>query len=172
MATLNSWKRFLVGAPEAQREYRTIEIFHPQLDQVYRFVSNYIDVDFTIESTGPRNASESVTFRGVTMQITEPAERQDSEQNLSISFGNVDGTIHDIVDQITGQGFFDQIEIVYRKYYSGDLTQPAISPLYLFASNIAFSGPTEVSFTAEDVDLSQKRSGLVYTIEDFPGLKE
>lgn len=172
MATLDEWKRFTVGAPESQREYRTIEVSHPQLDQTSRFVVNHVDVDLTLESTAPRNAGETVTFRGVTMSITEPAERQDSEQVLGITFGNVDGTIHDIIDQITGSGFFQQIEIIYRKYYSGDLTVPAVSPLRLFASNVGFNGPTDVSFTAEDVDLSQKRSGLNYIIEQFPGLKE
>lgn len=172
MATLEEWKKFTVGAPESQREYRTIEIWHPQLDQVYRFVSNYNDVDFILESSAPRNPGESVTFRGVSLSITEPAERQDSEQVLSVSFGNVDGTIHGIIDQITGSGFFDQIQIIYRKYYSGDLSAPALSPSTLFASNIAFDGPIQVSFNAEDVDLTQKRAGLNYIIEQFPGLKE
>lgn len=172
MASLAAWERFVVNAPESQREYRTIEISHPQLDQVYRFVSNYKDLQATLESDAPRNPSELVTFRGVTLAITEPAERHDSEQALVVDFGNVDGTIHNILDQISGSGFFTQVDIVYRKYYSGDLTQPAVSPLYLFASKVSFEGPTTVSFTAEDTDLSQKRSGIIYTVEDFPGLRE
>lgn len=139
---------------------------------VQRFVSDYTDKSFGLESTAPRNPGQNVLFTAATLEIIEPSERNDSDQALSVTFGNVDGRIHDIVDQITGQGFFDQVQIVYRKYFSGDFTQPATQPLYLFASTLAFDGPTSVSFTAEDTDLSAKRSGTLYTFEQFPGLKE
>ncbi|MCK4621332.1 MAG: DUF1833 family protein [Desulfuromonadales bacterium] len=172
MTTRAQWKRFVSHVPEAQREYRTLEIWHPSLKQVYRFVKNYTDVTFGLESDAPRHAGSNVLFRGVTLEITEPAEREDSEQVLSVRFGNVDSTIHEILDQITGTGFFTEINIVYRKYYSGDLSQPAVAPLYLFAASIGFDGPASVSFSAEDADLSQKRSGILYTVEAFPGLRE
>jgi len=171
MASIAAWKRFLASNPEAQREYRTLELWHSQLAQTYRFVSNYSDINLTLESTAPRNPGQTVAFRGVTLEITEPAERQDAEQALSVIFGNVDDTVTDIMDQISGQGFLEPIQVVYRKYYSGDLSQPATSPLYLFASSVAFEGPAAVSFTAEDVDLSQKRAGTRYTLEQFPGLR-
>lgn len=172
MSTLAQWQRFVANAPEAQREYRTIEVWHAQFKKMYRFVSNYNDVTFGLESEAPRNPGSNKVFSGVTLQITEPAEREDSEQALSVEFGNVDSVIHEILDQISGTGYFTEVEIVYRKYYSGDLSQPAVPPLYLFASNISFNGPTSVAFTAEDADLSQKRSGTIYTVEAYPGLRE
>ena len=170
MPSIDDYKRFLNGNPESQREYRTIEAWHPQWSQTYRFVKNYVDRDFTLESTAPRNPNELVTFEGVTLNITEPAEREDAEQVLSISFGNVDGLVYDMIDQISGSGYLSQVEIVYRKYYSGDTTQPASTPLYLFLSGVDFEGPTRVVMTAEDVDLTQKRSGSIYTTTAFPGL--
>jgi len=172
MATLTDFKKFLANEPQSVIEFRTIEIFHPQLSQVYRFVSAYTDQQFGLESTAPRSAGQTVTFDGVTLEIIEPAEREDSEQVLSVIFGNVDGRVHDIVDQISGQGFFDQVELIYRKYYSGDLTEPAVPPITLFVSSLSFDGPTTVKFNAEDTDLSAKRSGTVYTFEQFPGLRE
>lgn len=170
MPSIDVYKRFLNGNPEAQREYRTVEAFHPQWDRSYRFVKNYTDREFTLESTAPRNAGEIVTFDGVTLNITEPAEREDSEQILSITFGNVDGLVYDMLDQISGAGYLSQVEIVYRKYYSGDTTEPASTPLYLYLSGVDFEGPTSVSMTAEDVDMTQKRAGIVYTTKAFPGL--
>jgi hypothetical protein len=173
MATIEAWKRFTASNPEAQREYRTIEVWHSQFSTVRRFVFNSsVDLSAGLESTAPRNAGATVVFQAATGTITEPAERQDSEQVLGVSFGSVDGTIHDILDQITGVGYFESVQVVYRKYYSGDLTEPAVDPLYLFASGLNFDGPAQVTFSAEDADLSQKRAGSLYTTEAFPGLAE
>lgn len=172
MPTLTEWQRFVANAPEAQREYRTLEIYHPQLDTVYRFVVNYCNKAFTLEEDAPRNAGESVEFEAATLNIVEPAEREDSEQALQVEIGNVDGRVNDIIEQISGVGFFTSVDVVYRKYYSGDLSGPAVPPLYLFASNLVFSGPTSVAFTAEDVDLSQKRAGEIYDPVNFPGLRD
>lgn len=172
MATIAQWRRFAANVPEAQREYRTLELWHPQLDGVRRFVSNSCPFSATLETDAPRDPGETVAFRPVTLRITEPAEREDSEQSLLVEFGNVDSTVHEILDQITGTGFFTGVEVVYRKYYSGNLSQPAVPPLYLYAAGISFDGPTAASFNAEDVDLSQKRSGELYTPERYPGLRE
>lgn len=170
MANLIAWERFVTNFPESQREYRTIEIWHPQFSQTYRFVANYLDINFTLEAGAPRDPSASVPFTGSTIRVVEPSEREDMEQALSVQFGNVDSTIHEIVDQITGTGYLSSAEVIYRKYYSGDLSEPATPPLYLFASDLGFEDTT-VSFSAEDSDLSQKRSGVIYTLELFPGLR-
>lgn len=171
MTTLNEWERFVACAPEAQREYRTIEVWHPQLQGVFYFVSNYRDVTFTMEPDAPRFPGEAINFKASTLQITEPSEREDSEQTISIELGNVDSTVHDMIDKINGSGFFTPVSIVYRKYYSGNLTLPAVPPLYLSASGVQFNGPETIAIAAEDADLAQKRSGILYTVEKFPGLK-
>ena len=172
MATLQKWQQFLASAPEAQREYRTVELWHPQFETVYRFVSDTYPLDLKLEHDAPRNNGQVVTFGAATLSVQEPAERQDSSQALTVEFGNVDGTIHRIIDQISGSGFFTPMQVVYRKYYSADLSRPAVPPLYLFAASVGFDGPTSVSFSAEDSDLSQKRSGTIYTVEQYPGLRE
>lgn len=170
--TSSEWRRFVANEPEAQIEYRTLEIWHWQLDRVYRYVDKYNGIELTIEDGAPRDENKTVLFEASSLQIVEPAEREDSEQTLSVSFGNVDGTIHEIIDQIEGAGFFGEVDIVYRKYYSGDISQPATPPLYLFASELSFNDPSTVVFSAEDTDLSQKRAGENYTVERFPGLRE
>lgn len=169
MATVDEHSRFLVSVPEGVREYRAIELWHPQFLRVQRFVKNYIDVTLPLESNAPRNAGEQVNFQAATVNIIEPSERQDGEQILQLNFGNVDGRIHDLIDSVTGQGYLTPIEVIYRKYVSTDLSQPAVPPVTLFASSIAFQG-TSATFNAEDSDLSQKRSGGVYSLELFPGL--
>ena len=171
-ATLVEWERFVSCAPESQREYRTIEVWHPQLQGVFYFVSNYTDVALTLEPDAPRFPGETINFKASTLKITEPSEREDSEQAISIVMGNVDSTIHDMIDKINGSGFFSSVSIVYRKYYSGNLSLPAVPPLYLSASTVQFDGAETVAVTAEDADLAQKRSGILYTVEKFPGLRD
>lgn len=166
----SAYRQFLTNEPESFIEFRTIEIWHPALSQVYRFVNSNQNIDFTLENSAPRNPSQEVTFVAATMDIIEPGERQDAEQLLEITFGNTDDTIYEIVDQIQGQNYLTEAEIIYRKYYSGDTLEPATTPLYLFASVLNFTGIEAVSFTAEDTDLTNKKVGEIYTVELFPGL--
>ena len=159
MATLTAWRQFLASAPESQREIRTIEIDHVDLDSPKFYAQNYEDF-----------IAEGITYKAAGLVITEPAERNDSEQNLSISMGAVDDELQGIIDQITEQGFMSELKIVYRKYYSGDLSQPAITPTILYGSSITFEGSERVSFIAEDTDLTNKRAGILYTLSKFPGI--
>lgn len=170
MATLQQFYQFKQNAPEAVIEYRTLELYHPQFAQVYRFVNKKLDNTFTLEAGAPRDPGAPVLFTGASFRVTEPVEQEDSDQPLEVSFGNVDSTISDIVAQISGVGFFTPTQVIYRKYFSQNTTEPATSPLYLDASVITFKGPTEASFSAEDINLTTRRVGRSYTTEDFPGL--
>jgi hypothetical protein len=170
MATFNDYVQFKMSKTETQREFRTIEIHHPDLDMVYRFVQDNVDLIATLESTAPRDAGATVTFSAAAIEIVEPAESTDSEQNLQVNIGTLDDKMHQIMDQITGKGFLTQVDLVYRKYYSIDLSEPIVNPLYLFINQPSFDGLTAASFDATDTDLSLKRAGTIYTLEDFPGL--
>jgi len=114
--------------------------------------------------------AEGITYKAAGLVITEPAERNDSEQNLSISMGAVTDELQAIIDQISGQGFLSELKVTYRKYYSGDLSTPAITPTILYGSSISFENSDRVSFIAEDTDLTNKRSGKLYTLTLFPGI--
>lgn len=164
MATIEQYKRFTASAPEGQREIRTIELSHPDFSQTYYFVSDYVDLVAQTET------SATVTYQAAGMKIVEPAERNDSEQSLSVAMGAVTDELQDILDEVTEIGYMTEMKVTYRKYWSGDLTQPAVPPLILYGSNITFDNSESVSFTAEDTDLSNKRSGRIYTLTDYPGL--
>lgn len=169
MTTLEAYQRFITSEPEAQREIRTLEVYHPQFGMI-RYVNDYTDFDATIEDGAPRNAGEIVAFTAATLGIQDPSDRNDADQILSITLGATDTILNDLVDQVSGSGYFDQIEVIYRKYYSGDTTQPAVPPAYLFGSSLSFENGTIATFTAEDINLEAKRSGAIYTLENFPGL--
>lgn len=170
MASLDEYKKFVNSAPEAQREYRTIELYHPDFSQVLRFVKDFVDINLTLESTAPRNASTSVTFTALNMELNEPGENGQIEQVLSVNLGAIGNEVNDQLDQITESGSLTPVELIYRKYYSGDLTTPVLV-LSLAVADVSFSGYSDVSFTGEDVDFAIKRAGELYTIERFPGLR-
>lgn len=165
-----AYRKFLASAPVAEREFRTIEIHHPDFSETLRFVRDYEDQTLTLESTAPRDPSTAVLFTALSMEIKEPGETQDVEQVLQVSLGAVGNEVQDQVDQITTGNTFEPIELIYRKYYSGDIGEPVLV-IQLSCSVLQFNGYSSVSFTAEDVDFANSRSGELYTLERFPTLE-
>lgn len=170
MASLDEYKKFVNSAPEAQREYRTIELYHTDFSSTLRFVKDFQDINLTLEATAPRDPSTSVLFTALAMEVTEPGENGQVEQILSIGLGAVGSEVNDQLNQITESGSLTPVELIYRKFYSGDLTSPVVV-LSLSVADVSFKGYDNVSFTGEDVDFAIKRAGELYTIERFPGLK-
>jgi len=169
MASLEEFKKFAASAPEAQREFRTIEMFHPDFSSVLRFVKDFEDVNLTLESTAPRDPSTSVLFTALAMEINEPGENGQIEQVLGVGLGAVGNEVNDQIDLITENGSLIPIELIYRKYYSGDLTEPVLV-LSLSVADVSFKSYEQVSFTGEDTDFAIKKAGELYTLERFPGL--
>ena len=170
MVDLTAYARFLASAPQAQREFRTLEIFHPDFVELLRFVQDNVDRDLPIEAGAPRDASTTQTFTAIAMKIKEPTENDEATPQLKIMLGAVGDEVNDQINQITGDGFLTPIQVIYRKYYSGDLSDPVL--VYeLSAGNLEFKGYTEVNFSAEDADFARKRSGELYTLERFPTLR-
>lgn len=170
MASTDEYKKFVASMPQAQREFRTIEIFHPDFSSLLRFVQDFTSDSFTLESTAPRNPGASVVFDAIAAKIIEPKEAGGIDSVLTVDLGAVGNEVNDQVDQITPDGALIPIELIYRKYYSGDLTTPVLV-LTLSVSEINFQGYSGVGFLAEDSNLTTKRAGELYTIERFPTLK-
>lgn len=155
--------------PEAQREFRTIELFHPDFS-LLRFAQDFKDVNLTLEPTAPRNPSVSVTFKAISMNVDEPGENGQIEQILSVSLGAVGNEVNDKIQQITETGSLTPIELIYRKYYSGDLTEPVLI-LTMSVADVSFKSYENVTFTGEDSNFAIKRAGELYLIERFVGLR-
>lgn len=169
MASLDEYKKFVSSMPEAQREFRTIELFHSDFG-LLRFVQDFKDVNLTLESTAPRNPSTNVTFKAISMSVVEPGENGQIEQVLSVNMGAVGNEVNDKLQQITEAGSLIPIELIYRKYYSGDLTEPVLI-LNMSIADVSFKSYEAVTFTGEDSNFAIKRAGELYLIERWPGLR-
>jgi hypothetical protein len=169
MAENEGYSRFLASAPPDQREIRTFEIYHPAMTQLFRFAQGYVQESLPLEDDAPRNPGEVVDFKAIAAQITEPAESSRGEPILTIALGAVGSEVNEQVSLIKGEDTQTPVQLIYRKYYTGDLSAPVL--VYrLSLSSISFESYTQINFTAEDYDFSNKTSGEIYTLERFPGL--
>lgn len=166
---MSVWEDYLIQVPTSKREFRTIEIFHPDFDAPLRFVQDFVDQDLLLEADAPRNAGEVVTFTALSMKIKEPGETPNSSPLLTVNLGAVGNEVQDQIDKITDAGLFETIEIIYRRYYEDDATGPVLI-FNLSAATLNFESYSGVGFTATDIDFASRPAGEVYTIERFPGL--
>ena len=175
MSTFDEYVKFKMNKTQAQRELRTLELYHPSNGGVIRLVLDYSPYSAHLESTAPRNASELVTFLPFAGNIKEPSESNETEQSITIDIADIQSEVPRYLESIDGLDWFKPIEVIYRKYWSGDNSQPATPASYLFATapnyeNSDGESPIKTTFIASDVDLSQKRSGIIYDTRRFPGL--
>lgn len=169
MASLDEYKKFVSSMPQAQREFKTIELYHPDFG-LLRFVQDFTDIDLTLEPDAPRNPSESVTFTAISMELSEPEENGQIEQILSVNLGAIGNEVSDKLQMITESGSLTPIDLIYRKYYSADLSEPVLI-ITMSVADVSFKSYEAVSFTGEDTNFAIKRAGELYTLERFPGLK-
>lgn len=163
------WKKYLNQHPTDKREFRTIEIYHPDFTSVLRFVSDYEDQTLLLESTAPRNPGANVLFTALSLIIDEPTVKGNSSPILTVNMGAVGNEVQNELDNITDDGFFTPISVIYRRYYEGETSGPVL--IYnLSASNLKFESYKGVAFTAQDIDYANRPAGEIYTIERFEGL--
>jgi hypothetical protein len=171
MAAIDEYKKFAASMPESEREYRTIELYHPDFSSTLRFVASSVDEGLTLESDAPRDASVKVNFVGINMKVIEPQESGEIEQILTVSIGGVGGEVNNIIDELTEAGRLTPIDLIYRKFYSGDGGAEPVIVVKLSVADVSMKGYEQVTFTAEDIDFATKRAGELYLIERFSGLR-
>jgi len=169
MTAQEQYKKFLASAPEAQIERRTIEIYHPEFSQLYRFVNDRVEQSFTLESNAPRNAGETVAFGASGMNIVEPNEK-DLDQQLTVTFGAFSAFVDDELSNLTATGLLIPVELIYRKYYSADTSEPVLV-LTVSAASLQFENYNRFAFSGQDIDFTNKNAGEIYTLERFPTLR-
>lgn len=170
MATIDEYRRFLSSEYESVIEYRTVELYAPAIG-VLRYVFDIEPKEFNLESGAPRDPGKSVWFKGVGGKLTEPESNDDGNQVLTIDFGGVDSELNSILSKIVGLNRIRPIELIYRKYCSLNLSQPAMTPFYFEVSGVNFKGVHQVTVVAEDAELSLKKPGRYYLLKHFEGLK-
>lgn len=170
MPDVSDYNVFLASAPEAVTERRTIEIYHPQFSQLYRFVNDRVGHEFTLESDAPRNPGETVYFEPSGMLVTEPNEKE-LDQQLTVTFGAFSAYVENEIANITGDGVFTPIQLIYRKYYTAGDDEPVLI-LNVSVASVQFDNYNQFAFAGQDSDFANKNNGEIYTLDRFPTLRD
>lgn len=162
-------KEAYAAAPDNVVAYHTLEIYHPSFTQAIRVVRDFVDLQATLESAAPRNASQSVTFVGFAFDIVPPEVSTTGVPSCQITIDNVS---RDIVANLELAISSNQpISIIYRLFLSSDLTAPQNNPPMTLTVIAMTADVFKVTATATFGDLVNKKfPNQQYTIETFPGL--
>ena len=162
-------KEAYAAAPDSVVAYHTLEIYHPSFTQPIRVVRDFVDLQATLESTAPRDASQSVTFIGFGFDIVPPEVSATGVPQCQITIDNVS---RDIVANLELAIASNQpITVIYRLFLSSDLSAPQNNPPMTLTIISMSADVFKVTATATFGDLVNKRfPSQMYTTDRFPGL--
>lgn len=167
--TSSARRRQFFATKERKRYYKTIEIYHPS-GVLLRYVQGRIDPkNFTLESTAPRNPSESVEFIGGSFEYQQP----DQSQNIvtaDVQLGRVGKQVKEILKSIRGFGRAKTGEVIMREYIAGEESAPCFV-MRLFIRSITMTAEGVVIRIEQD-NPADRSVAEIATVERFPGLAE
>ena len=168
-ALTEALKEAYASAPTDEVILSTLEIWHPSFTEPIRVVCDTQDFSAFLEATAPRDAGSEVTFIGLPFDFSLPDIDDQSLGQLIISIDNVTAEITKNVELAMQSP--EKIQAIYRPYLSTDTSGPQMNPpFYMYIKTISVTMfRIEAKAGFQDM-LNRKFPGVVYTLEDFPGL--
>lgn len=171
-----AWEEAQASAPPQVVVYHTLELQHPGfLDEtgenqipvrVVTLVSD--DMDFGIEDGATFNAGEMAPFRAVMFEAGQPEFGEGKVPETTVT---VDNVTRELMPHLRrAMTYRADLKVLYRQYRSDDLSEPCYGPTEFVMRNVVVKG-TRMTGTARLDNLANRKFGLVYTIEEFPGLQ-
>ena len=149
--------------------YVTLELFHPSFVDPLRFVHDYTEKTFTLESSAPRDAGLPVVFSPLNFSAPPPDQDDTTSVNIKIDLGRVGSEVKEQLKKIQGFGFYTPVDVIYRRFLSDDTSAP-VKVYKLFANQPTIKA-NNVSFTASDDNPSKQNVARLYQFDAFPGLE-
>jgi hypothetical protein len=162
-------KEAYAAAPADVVIYHTLEIRHSSFATPIRVVRDFADLDATLETTAPEDASTEVTFLGYSFALVPPEVSGNGTPQLQIEIDNVSREI--LANIELAMASTSLLTVIYRAFLSSDLTGPANDPPLTLTIFTISATPLRIRAVAGFQDIVNKRfpSGE-YTAERFPGL--
>lgn len=162
-------KEAYASAPANVVIYHTMELWHPAFTTPIRVVRDYVDLTATLESTAPRNASESVTFIAFNFDFTKPEVSAAGIPQITITMDNVDRSI--VANIEAALGSTELVSVIYREFISTDLSSPQNNPPLSMTIMSVTADVFKVTAVAGFPNLMNKRFPTTeYSTEVFTGL--
>jgi hypothetical protein len=135
------------------------------LSQTYRIVKNAINgITATLET------SSVVDFDYYPLQISRTETRENLDQSLKITVGDLGEILPNELDLIRTADSFDvKPDLIYRIYRSDDLSEP-MDVVKLKIEGISFKKEGAV-LDARSPSLNINRTGEIYSFDRFPMLR-
>ena len=163
---MSRYTEFFLRSTSHIVQYETIELYHPDFSQTYRIVRNCVDGLTAITELG-----DEVEFMYRPIMISNRGIREDLDQALEISFGDVGTVLPTELDRVReADNFETKPTLLYRTYRSDELDYPLFGPLRLEVQNLAFN-EEGVTISATAPMLNVTKTGEIYQFERFPMLR-
>lgn len=163
---MSRYSEYFLNSPATVALLELIEISHSAFSRVFRCVRNNVQgVTVTLET------GDSAFFEYVPMTITGSGNSDDLDQEIKVQFGDTGEMLPTELDRVAAaDAFSERPSVVYRAYRSDDLSTPLVGPLRLEIASLPFAREG-VSFVAKAPSLNVSRTGEVYKLDRFPGLR-
>lgn len=163
MTILRDYKIFLNSQPEEERVFETIEIKHPSLSQIFRFVRDPKVLNAKDED-GIDRVYNPINFASSNTRISD-----DLDQLINFNLPDIDNILDDEIDRID---IGDQTKptITYRIYLSINLNEIAEGPFVYDLESIS-QGKGIFTVRSGIPRLNTRETGQTYNFTDFPMLR-
>jgi hypothetical protein len=155
---------FLNGRSDAI-QYEMLELSHSAMSQTWRLT---------------RNAPDGIVAGGVTWQYCpmdiEPSSAQfDLDFGVQITLGDLGSIVSEELANIravpSNYGMLERPQVVYQTFdSSSDMTAPLAGPFSLEIVEFALTRQGS-TFTARPLTVNRNKTGMLYTVANFPSLK-
>jgi hypothetical protein len=165
VADPNLWAPYFLNSTADVAMLETIEIFHENFSQIYRFVRNSpTGITATLED------GSDVTFDYLPVRIQPVASSDDLDQVIQVQLGDLNDIISVELDNVAAaDGFGSKPTMKYRVYRSDDLSGPISGPLLFEIVTLPMS-KLGSAFEARAPRLNQLATGEIYSTDRFTPL--
>jgi hypothetical protein len=146
-------------------QYETLQLSHPNFSQVYYLVRNN-RLGVSLGVNGSLQMFQFCPFR---------LERQTVEatfsQRIRVTLGDLGEIVsNEISNVMSAEGFLTRPKVTVRCYRNDAPMTPIYGPYEMEATNITLTREGS-AFDIMPPDVANKRTGLVYELKTYPGLR-
>jgi len=163
---MSRYSEFFLNSRSNIVHLETLEISHPNFTKIYRVVRNSVN-----GLTAKLENGSTVVFDYYPLKIENAGARDDLDQVINISIGDLGEIIPSEIDSVSqANSFSTKPIIIYRTYRSDDLNSPLFGPITLEVSSFSFTREG-ASFEARAPSLNVAKTGEIYKLDRFPMLR-
>lgn len=161
---MSDYTSFFLNAKGGLLRIDCIEISHPSFSKVFRFVRNLRDGILVKHEDGLEYQYTYEVFELNRSNVTA-----DLDQTVQITFADYKD---ELKREVESADYTQPATFKYRAYRDDDLTMPMIVLETLHVMSVNNDSFGVVTFDAAAEGLNNVKTGITYTVERFPTLRE